>query len=118
MAWDKVVNTFARAAQHSAPAGSVNGQTPPSSLSRATSAPAPAIDVSTHRDEHLSAHFVLRALVDGFNRNDLLTYASAIAFQILTAIVPFLLFVLAVAALLHDHSVWLHHLAPAIRANV
>ena len=47
-----------------------------------------------------------RALLDGFKQNDLLTYASAISFQILTAIIPFLLFVLAVAGLLNLSDVW------------
>ncbi len=59
-----------------------------------------------------------RALLDGFKHNDLLTYASAISFQILTAIIPFLLFVLAVAGLLHLNTVWRDHLEPEIRANV
>ncbi len=59
-----------------------------------------------------------RALLDGFKQHDLLTYASAISFQILTAIIPFLLFVLAVAGLLHLSSVWRDHLEPQIRTNV
>lgn len=59
-----------------------------------------------------------RAVLDGFKQNDLLTYASAISFQILTAVIPFLLFVLAVAGLLHLTSVWRDHLEPQIRANV
>ncbi len=59
-----------------------------------------------------------RALLDGFKQHDLLTYSSAISFQILTAIIPFLLFVLAVAGLLHLNSVWRDHLAPEIQANV
>jgi membrane protein len=59
-----------------------------------------------------------RALLDGFKRNDLLTYASAISFQILTAIIPFALFVLAVAGLLHLDSVWRDHLEPEIKDNV
>jgi membrane protein len=58
------------------------------------------------------------ALLDGFKRHDLLTYASAISYQVLTAVVPFLLFVLAVAALLHAHGLWRQHLAPQIRSNV
>jgi membrane protein len=58
------------------------------------------------------------ALLDGFKRHDLLTYSSAISFQILTAIVPFVLFVLAVAGLLHLESVWRDHLAPEMQANV
>jgi membrane protein len=61
---------------------------------------------------------LVKQIADGFRRNDLLTYASAISFQILTAIVPFLLFVFALAGLLHDHSAWRDHLAPQIRANV
>jgi membrane protein len=59
-----------------------------------------------------------RALLDGFKRHDLLTYSSAISFQILTAIVPFALFVLAVGGLLHLDSVWRDHLEPEIQANV
>jgi membrane protein len=57
-------------------------------------------------------------LVDGFKENDLLTYASAISFQILTALIPFALFVLAIAGLLHASDVWRDHLEPGIRANV
>src|SRR6201995_3715813 len=64
------------------------------------------------------SHELLRALLDGFKQHDLLTYASAISFQILTAIVPFLLFLLAVASLLHLDGVWRDHLLPQIRANV
>ncbi len=56
--------------------------------------------------------------MDGFERHDLLTYASAISFQILTAIIPFLLFVLGVAGLLHLDSIWRDHLEPQIRAEV
>jgi membrane protein len=53
-----------------------------------------------------------------FKRNDLLTYSSAISFQILTAIVPFALFVLATAALLDLNGVWDDHLAPQIHPHV
>ena len=41
----------------------------------------------------------LRELVDAYAENDLLTYASAISFQILSAIVPFLLFGFALRCL-------------------
>jgi membrane protein len=58
-----------------------------------------------------------REVLDGFEDNDLLTYASAISFQILTAIVPFLLFVLALASVLHMSDVWHDHVAPQLRAN-
>jgi membrane protein len=64
------------------------------------------------------AHELLRALLDGFKRHDLLTYASAISFQILTAIIPFLLFVLGVAGSLHLNYVWRDHLEPQLRGNV
>jgi membrane protein len=59
-----------------------------------------------------------QALLDGFKQHDLLTYASAISFQILTAIIPFALFVLAVAGLLDLKSVWRDHLEPQVQANV
>jgi membrane protein len=61
---------------------------------------------------------VVRAMLDAFRRNDLLTYASAISFQILTALIPFVLFVLAAAGLLHLGSVWEDHLAPEIESQV
>jgi membrane protein len=64
------------------------------------------------------AQEMVRALLDGFKQHDLLTYASAISFQILTAIIPFALFVLAVAGLLHLSDVWRDNLEPQIRANV
>jgi uncharacterized BrkB/YihY/UPF0761 family membrane protein len=64
------------------------------------------------------AEELVHALIDGFKQHDLLTYASAISFQILTAIIPFLLFVLGVAGLLHLNDVWRDHLEPQIRANV
>ncbi len=59
-----------------------------------------------------------RALFDGFKQHDLLTYSSAISFQILTAVVPFFMFVLALAGLLHLSSVWQNHVAPELRTHV
>jgi membrane protein len=70
------------------------------------------------RKLRVRARELVRALLDGFKQHDLLTYASAISFQILTAVIPFVLFVLAVAGLLHLESVWRDHLEPQIRANV
>lgn len=64
------------------------------------------------------ARELTRALLDGFEQHDLLTYASAISFQILTAIIPFLLFVLAVAGLFHLDGIWQDHVEPEIQANV
>jgi membrane protein len=66
----------------------------------------------------LRARELSRALLDGFKQHDLLTYSSAISFQILTAVVPFAMFVLALAGLLHLNGVWLNHVAPEIRTHV
>jgi membrane protein len=57
-------------------------------------------------------------MLDGFERNDLLTYASAISFQILTAIVPFMLFLLGVIGLLDLSDLWRMDLAPEVRDRV
>jgi len=59
-----------------------------------------------------------KALVDGFVENDLLTYASAISFQILSAIVPFLLFACGLLGFLDLESVWRDELAPDIQGAV
>ncbi len=59
-----------------------------------------------------------RALRDGFEQHDLLTYSSAISFQILTAVVPFVISMLALAGLLHLGGVWRSHVAPEIRPHV
>jgi membrane protein len=64
------------------------------------------------------AHELWRALLDGFTQHDLLTYSSAISFQILTAVVPFVMFVLALAGLFHLNGVWRDHVAPELRAHV
>jgi membrane protein len=77
-----------------------------------------SLPVPPGRRAGVRARELLSALLDGFEQNDLLTYSSAISFQILTAIVPFLLFVLAVAGLLHLDDVWRLHLEPQIQAHV
>src|SRR3984885_13560713 len=82
--------------------------------------PAGGAALSSADNQHLTARAreLVQALLDGFKQHDLLTYASAISFQILTAVIPFLLFVLAVAGLVHLSDVWRVHLEPQIRANV
>jgi membrane protein len=59
-----------------------------------------------------------RELLVGFEKNDLLTYASAIAFQVLTAIVPFLLFLLGLLGFLDLAEVWADDLAPDVEPRV
>jgi len=66
----------------------------------------------------LRACELARALLDGFKQHDLLTYSSAISFQILTAVVPFVMSALAVAELLHLGGLWRNHVAPDIRPHV
>ncbi len=64
------------------------------------------------------ARAVAHALVVGFKEHDLLTYSSAISFQILTAIIPFALFVTAVGGLVHASGVWRDHLEPQMRMSL
>src|SRR5918999_1486322 len=66
----------------------------------------------------MNARVLGRGLLDGFEQNDLLTYASAIAFQVLTAIVPFLLFVLGLLGFLELGDVWADDLAPDVAPRV
>ena len=73
---------------------------------------------SENRRYTARAQELLQALLDGFKQHDLLTYSSAISFQILTAIIPFLLFVLGVASSLHLNYVWRDHLEPQLRSDV
>ena len=60
----------------------------------------------------------LRRYVDAYVDNDLLTYASAISFQILSSIVPFLLFGFGVLGFLHLDEVWSDDLAPRVKESV
>jgi membrane protein len=57
-------------------------------------------------------------LVRRFEEHDLLTSASAISFQILTAIVPFLLFAFALLGFLSLDGVWYDHMAPNVKSAV
>jgi membrane protein len=60
----------------------------------------------------------LRRYVDAYVGNDLLTYASAISFQILSSLVPFLLFGIALLGFLHLEDVWSRDLGPDLQASV
>ena len=95
---------------------------PPVSSRRVASARPPAGGAARSFGRGLQvgarARELCRAILDGFKHHDLLTYSSAISFQIITAVVPFLMFVLALAGLLHLNSVWVKHVAPEIRSHV
>jgi membrane protein len=60
----------------------------------------------------------VRAFVDSYVEHDLLTYASAISFQVISAIVPFLLFGVGLLGFLSLESVWRGEIAPEIEPNV
>jgi membrane protein len=60
----------------------------------------------------------LRELVKAYEEHDLLTYASAISFQIITALVPALMFGVGVLGFFSLQNVWRNELAPDIKANV
>ncbi|MET0817260.1 MAG: hypothetical protein ABWZ67_06885, partial [Solirubrobacteraceae bacterium] len=56
----------------------------------------------------------LRRYVDAYVENDLLTYASAISFQILSSLVPLGLFAFGLLGFLHLEGVWADDLAPRL----
>ena len=61
---------------------------------------------------------LLRQVVAGMEERDLLTAASAIAFQVLTALLPLALLVLSVMGFLQLDEVWTRDLAPQVEEQV
>jgi membrane protein len=59
-----------------------------------------------------------KALVHSFAEHDLLTYASAIAFQAFFALIPLTLTALGLLGALHLQSVWSDDLAPQLKPQV
>jgi membrane protein len=59
-----------------------------------------------------------REILRAYARNDLLTYASAIAFQIAFALIPFMLFALGVMGGLGLQDVWGEHVVPHLRESL
>ncbi|MGI8578935.1 MAG: YihY/virulence factor BrkB family protein [Solirubrobacteraceae bacterium] len=60
----------------------------------------------------------VRAIAKAVDEHDILTYASAIAFQILSGVVPFLLFGFALIGCLNLDDVWLNEIAPTVKQSV
>ena len=60
----------------------------------------------------------LRGYVDAYVENDLLTFASAISFQLLSSLVPFLLFGFGMLGFLELEGVWRDELAPQVEGGV
>ena len=56
--------------------------------------------------------------MDCFAKHNLLTYASAIAFQVLVALVPLTLLTLGVFGALDERSVWKKQIAPGIKDHL
>jgi membrane protein len=56
--------------------------------------------------------------LDAFRRHGLINFAAAIAFNVMLALVPFLLFLLALLGFLQLEEVWRQDVAPEIRDSV
>ena len=61
---------------------------------------------------------VIRSLARAYRANDLLTYASAISYQVLFALIPLLLFALGLLGFFSLQEVWRNDFAPDIQRNV
>ncbi|MEA2424267.1 MAG: rane protein, partial [Thermoleophilaceae bacterium] len=61
---------------------------------------------ATPRPQRAEVASAIGELVRSFNERNLLTWASALSFQVVTAIVPFLLFALALIGFLNIENVW------------
>ena len=61
---------------------------------------------------------LIRKVIDGMEEHAVLTYASAIAFQVMTALIPMALLMLSVMGFLQLDSVWSQDLAPQVKEQV
>jgi membrane protein len=61
---------------------------------------------------------LVRAIVRTYDDNDLLTYASAISFQVFFALIPLLLFALGLLGFLSLQELWRSDIAPEIQSRV
>jgi membrane protein len=59
-----------------------------------------------------------RALLRSFSEHDVLTYASAISFQVFFALIPLALTALGLLGALHMQSVWSDDIAPGFKGQV
>jgi membrane protein len=66
----------------------------------------------------LSPRAAMRAVLAGFKENDLLTYASAISFQVFFALVPLTLLALGLLGTFGAPEVWSKDLAPTVKDGV
>ena len=68
--------------------------------------------------EDLEPRALARKVITGMEEQDLLTFASAIAFQVLTSLIPLALLVLSIMGFLHLDDVWTKELAPQVAERV
>jgi membrane protein len=61
---------------------------------------------------------LLRRVVDGYREHDILTYASAISFQVFFALIPLTLFALGLLGFLNLQEVWTTDLAPEVKKGM
>jgi membrane protein len=73
--------------------------------------------VATHAATVRRGRKVVDTWVDAFARHDLLTYASAIAFQVLKSLIPLTLLAIAVLGAVGRQDVWDDHVAPSLRSH-
>ncbi len=66
----------------------------------------------------LKPRALAREVAAGVGENDLLTYASAIAFQVMTSLIPIVLLVLSIMGFLELDQVWTKDLAPEVKKQV
>jgi membrane protein len=70
------------------------------------------------RGGEFSVRNLVRDVVDRFEEHDLLTSASAMSFQVFTALVPLLLFAFALLGFLSLDDIWRDNVAPSVRGNL
>jgi membrane protein len=71
--------------------------------------------MATRKALERRAREAVQVWIDAFSDHDLLTYACAIAFQVLKSLVPLGLLGIALLGALGRQDVWTKHLAPAIK---
>jgi membrane protein len=66
----------------------------------------------------LGPRALVRRVVDGYSRHDILTYASAISFQVFFALIPLTLFALGLLGFFDLQEVWTSDLAPDVKRTL
>jgi membrane protein len=74
--------------------------------------------MATRADLQGRVRTVVDIWVDAFGEHDLLTQASAIAFQVLKSLIPLSLLGIALLGALGRRDIWTDHIAPAIQSHV